>query len=215
MTKFKSIGRLALIICLIVSLAICPLFMGGAAIAHADETTEQETPVTGEIEGAADKADEADGNGLQDLVEGFLAQLKAKYGDDYEKYYNAILEEWGSVEEYLLSLVDDGTIPDVAANGWKAFVKWLGEYAPIWASILAVIFLIIVIVLGRKALNRVAGFVSLSSGKFKTLFAELNKMESAMIAQNHALEKLLGENERYAEQREELEKTVEEIKDVK
>lgn len=211
MTKFKSIGRLALIICLIVSLAICPLFMGGAAIVHADEQTEQETPVTGEIEGGADKADEPEGNGLQSLVDGFLAQLKEKYGDDYETYYNAILEEWGSVEAYLLSLVDDGTIPDAAANGWKAFVKWLGDYAPIWGSILAVIALIIVIVLGRKALKRVAGFVTISGGKFRTLFSCVNKMYQADLAEMQALIKLLGENERFAEEREELQKAIEEI----
>lgn len=211
MTKFKSIGRLALIVCLVVCLAACTLFMGGAAIVYADEETGQETPVTDGIEGSADKVDEPDGNGLQDLVEGFLAQLKEKYGDDYENYYNAILAEWGSVEAYLLSLVDNGTVPDVAASGWKAFVNWLGEYAPIWGSILAVIAVIIIIVLGKKALNRVAAFVTLSGGKFKTIFLSINKLYQADIAEMQALVKLLGENDRFAEERKELKKAIEEI----
>lgn len=211
MSKIKSIGRLALIICLIVCLAVGTLCMGGAAVVHADEPTEQETPAMGEIEGDADKADESEDNGSQSLVDGFLAQLKEKYGDEYETYYNAIIAEWGSIEAYLLSLADDGIIPDAAADGWKAFVHWLGEYWPIWATILAIIFLIIVIALGRKALNRVAAFVKLSGGKFKTLFSCVNKMYQADLAEMQALIKLLGENERFAEERKELQKAIEEI----
>ena len=63
MTKFKSFGRLALIVCLVVCLAVCPLFMGGAVIVYADEEIGQETPVTDEIEGDADKTDEPYKNG--------------------------------------------------------------------------------------------------------------------------------------------------------
>lgn len=208
MSKLKKFSKLLLIVSLILCGMIGILFMGGAALAEAAET-----PVTDEIGGENDKADEKGDNDLQVLVDGFLAGLKEKYGDKYETYYNTILEEWGSVEAYLLSLAENGTIPDVAADGWTKFVKWLGEYAPIWGSVLAVTALIIVIMFGKKALKKVTGFVTNTGSKFKTLFAELNKMENVQIAQNRALEKLLGENQRYAEQRQDLEKTVEEIKD--
>lgn len=207
MSKIKKFSKLLLIVSLILCCAIGVLFMGGAALAE-----DAETHVTDEIGGEEDKADEYD-NGLQDLVDDFLAGLKEKYGDEYETYYNAILAEWGSIEAYLLSLAENGTIPDVATDGWTKFVKWLGEYAPIWGSVLAVTALIIVIMFGKKALKKVTGFVTNTGSKFKTLFAELNKMENVQIAQNRALEKLLGENERYAEQRQDLVKTVEEIKD--
>lgn len=208
MSKIKKFSKLLLIVSLILCCAIGVLFMGGASLADGSET-----PSADEITSEVDNSDEAEENGLQDLIDSFLVQLKEKYGDDYERYYNAILEEWGSIEAYLLSLAENGTISDVAADGWSKFVKWLGEYAPIWGSVLAVTALIIVIMFGKKALKKVTGFVTNTGSKFKTLFAELNKMENVQIAQNRALEKLLGENQRYAEQRQDLEKTVEEIKD--
>lgn len=205
MSKIKSIGRLALIICLIVCLAVGTFCMGGAAVVHADEPTEQETPVTSEIEGDADKADESEYNGSQSLVDGFLAQLKEKYGDEYETYYNAIIAEWGSIEAYLLSLADDGIIPDVAADGWKAFVHWMGENAPIWAPILALIILIVVIIIFRKKIKLLMSFV-------KLLFVRpTNKIFKALIAQNQALILLLGNGERSAEAREALTESIEEM----
>lgn len=149
---------------------------------------------------------------LKTLVDGFLAQLKAKYGEDYETYYNAIIGQWGSVEEYLLSLVTEDT-PDAVANGWTVFVKWLGEYSPVWGSIFAVVAVIIVVLLGKKALNKVTGFVTGTGGKFKTLFTEVNKIDAALSAQSKALVKLLGENERFKEERDALQKTAGEITD--
>lgn len=205
MHKVKKFNQLLVAISLIVCGLLCALFMGNAAtVTYADEGT-QETPAEGEL--TADG--ETDGNGLKSLVDGFLAQLKAKYGDDYETYYNAILEKWGSVEEYLLSLAEES--PDTAESGWTAFVKWLGEYAPIWGSILAIAVVIIVIVLGKKALNKIAGWVTGTGGKFKIVFNSINKMYKADVAEMKALVKLLGENERFAEERKALEESIREI----
>lgn len=205
MLKIKRFNRLFIIISLVVCGLLCALFMGNAAtVTYADEGA-QETPAEGELPAE----EETDGSGLKSLVDGFIAQLKAKYGDDYETYYNAILAEWGSVEEYLLSLADDS--PDAAASGWTSFVKWLGEYAPIWGSILAVVALIIVIVFGKKALNKVAGWATGTGGKFKTVFKSINKMYKADVAEMKALVKLLGENPRFEEERKALEESVKEI----
>lgn len=205
MLKIKRFNRLFIIVSLVVFGLLCALFMGNAAtVTYADEGT-QGTPAEGELPAE----EETDGNGLKSLVDGFIAQLKAKYGDDYETYYNAILSEWGSVEEYLLSLADDS--PDAAASGWTSFVKWLGEYAPIWGSILAVAALIIMIVLGKKALNKVAGWATGTGGKFKTVFKSINKMYNADIAEMKALLKLLGENPRFEEEKKALEESIKEI----
>lgn len=175
-------------------------------------------PFTGNVRAnaAENGAEPTDDGGseedLKTLVDGFLAQLKAKYGEDYETYYNAILSDWGSIEEYLLSLVNEDT-PDKTAQGWTAFVKWLGEYSPVWASILAVALVIVVIVCGKKALKKVAEFATGTSGKMKTLFAEINKIDAAQAAQNSALLKLLGENNRFKEERDALEKSAEDLKE--
>lgn len=205
MLKVKRFNRLFIIVSLVVCGLLCALFMGNAAnVTYADEGA-QETPVEGKLPAE----EETDDSGLKSLIDGFIAQLKAKYGENYETYYNAILAEWGSVEEYLLSLAGDS--PDAAANGWTAFVKWLGEYAPIWGSILAVVALIIVIVFGKKALNKVAGWATGTSGKFKTVFTSINKMYKADVAEMKALVKLLGENPRFEEEKKALEESIKEI----
>ena len=108
-----------------------------------------------------------------------------------------------------MSLADDS--PDAAASGWTSFVKWLGEYAPIWGSVLAVAALIIVIVLGKKALNKVAGWATGTGGKFKIVFKSINKMYKADIAEMKALIKLLGENPRFEEEKKALEDSIKEI----
>lgn len=197
MTKQKRFTVLIALVSVIALLFSCLCGMGNAVRVSAEEAPQEE--VTDEE------------NELKTLVNGFLAQLKAKYGEEYETYYNAILAEWGSVEEYLLSLVNDDT-PDAAANGWTRFVKWLGEYSPIWASILAVAAVIIIIVCGKKALGKVANWVTGTGGKFKTVFNSINKLYAAQNAQSEALIKLLGENEKFKNERAALQSSVEEIK---
>lgn len=205
MLKIKKFNRLWIIVSLAVCGLFCMLFMGNAATATYADEGPQETPVEDELPAE----EETDGNGLKSLVDGFIARLKAKCGDDYETYYNAILAEWGSVEEYLLSLA--GEPDDAAASGWTAFVKWLGEYAPIWGSILAVTVLLIVIVLGKKALNKVAGWATGTGGKFKIVFKSINKMYKADVAEMRALVKLLGENPRFEDEKKALEESIKEI----
>ncbi|MCI8499277.1 MAG: hypothetical protein HFE28_01515 [Clostridia bacterium] len=199
----KKILKLIFAVCMAACFLLFPMFMGNAP-ASAEEVAEP--PVTDETTDETETVED----GLKALVDGFLAQLKAKYGDDYETYYNAIITQWGSVEEYLLSLVTEDT-PDAVANGWTAFVKWLGEYSPVWGSIFAVVAVIIVVLLGKKALNKVTGFVMGTGSKFKTLFSEINKIDAALSAQSKALVKLLGENEKFKEERENLEKTAGDI----
>lgn len=209
MKKLKVCGRLLAMLALIVCLFLVLPVMGNAATVSAEETTSEEgaeTPVTPEEETDG----EIDDSGLQALVDGFLAQLKARYGEDYETYYNAILAEWGSVEQYLLSLIDENT-PDAVARGWTAFVKWLSDYAPIWGSALAIVAVIIVILFGKKALNKVVEWITGMNTKFKTIVSAFNTLYASEKAQNEALVKLLGENERFADERKALEEANGEI----
>ena len=97
------------------------------------------------------------------------------------------------MEQYLLSLVPEDS-PDVVKDGWQEFVSWLGEYSPIWGSILAAVLVIIVIVFGKKALNALKNF-------FLSLFRSKNKEYQALTAQNEALLALLGENPKFEENR--------------
>lgn len=202
MKKLKVCGRLLATLALFVCLFLVLPVMGNAATVSAEETTSgegAETPVTPEEETEGETGD----GWLQTLVDGFLVQLKARYGEDYETYYNAILAEWGSVEEYLLSLIDENT-PDAVARGGAAFVKWLSDYAPIWGSALAIVAVIIVALFGEKLITGM-------NKKFKTIVSAFNTLYTSEKAQNEALVKLLGENERFAEERKALEEANREI----
>lgn len=188
MYRLKFIGKLIVLAVIAILFFACSMVGMGNAVADAEEEVQTEE---------TEKDEES-------LVSGFLGQLKDKYGEDYEVYYNAILNEWGSVEAYLLSLADGENIPDVAADGWKQFIGWLGEYSPIWGSILAVVCLIIVILFGKVALKKVKQAVVAIADKFKTLFKSVNKQYGIMKAQNDALLALLGENPKYEEKRKAL-----------
>lgn len=159
------------------------------------EETVQEAPVEPQepSDGQDGETDDGAQSGLQTLVDGFITQLKDKYGDQWQQYYDAIIAEWGTVEQYLLSLVPEDS-PDVVKDGWQEAVSWLGEYSPIWGSILAAVLVIIVIVFGKKALNALKNF-------FLSLFRSKNKEYQALTAQNEALLALLGENPKFEENR--------------
>ena len=184
---------------IVVFLAAVLLLFGLSAtcvyVAACAEETVQEAPVEPRepSDGQDGETDDGAQSGLQTLVDGFITQLKDKYGDQWQQYYDAIIAEWGTVEQYLLSLVPEDS-PDVVKDGWQEAVSWLGEYSPIWGSILAAVLVIIVIVFGKKALNALKNF-------FLSLFRSKNKEYQALTAQNEALLALLGENPKFEENR--------------
>lgn len=190
--KLKHYGRLSMLVVLAVCLFACALFMGNSSVSASAEEAETET-------------------NEETLTDELIARLKEKYGEDYELYYNTIIKQWGSAEEYLLSLAENGTVPDVAADGWAKFVTWLGTYSPVWGSILAVIALVIAMLFGKKVMNRVAQWNAGTGTKFKSVVSAFNTLYQTSKAQNAALIKLLGENERFAEERKALEKATEEL----
>lgn len=199
---------------IVVFLAAVLLLFGISAscvyVAASAEETAQETPVDGqeppveEEQGQPDETpQEGEESGLHALIDGFIAQLQARYGDQWQQYYDRIIADWGTVEQYLLSLVPEDS-PDVVKSGWEEFVSWLGEYSPVWASILAAILVIIVVVFGKKALTAIKNF-------FVSLFKSKNKEYQALTAQNEALLALLGENPKFEERRAALKASNEEM----
>lgn len=201
MKRLKSLGFVLILAVIAIALLTATAF-GAREVAFAAESEETVTPT--------EPTEEGD-NALQALAEKFIAELKEKYGEDYETYYNAILEEWGSIEEYLFSLIPENA-PDAAADGWKAFVAWLGEYSPVWGSVLAVGLVIVVIVFGKKALGKIAEWVTSAGKKFKAVFASVNKLYQSNIATGEAMIKLLGENPKFSETKAEIQKAIDEMK---
>lgn len=196
MSKIKTV--------IVVLLAAIILFIGAGAttITFADTApTEQTETVNPDIS--------SDESGLDELVAQFTKYLKQKYGEEYDYYYNKIIEQWGSVEAYLLSL--GGEMPEEYQSDWQKFIDWLGEYSVIWAPALAVAIVIIVAVIGKKQFNKIVERAV--NGRLSPIINELNMQSDATVAILRAQKALMGANERFAEYVKELTAAEKELKD--
>lgn len=200
MTRLKNASKyiltLILMVALLVGVVLCVGNTAGKVSAETVETNEE-----------TEQSEEAKEN---TLVIDFIARLKERYGDDYLYYYNAILEKWGSVEQYLLACVDE-TTPDIVADGWTSFINWLDKYAVIWAPVFAVILVVIAALVGKKYIKKAYEYIKARKKETTTIFGAINKMYKAHIAEMQTLQSLLGDNERFADKREALEAAREEI----
>lgn len=159
--------------------------------------TEEETPAT-------PPAETEENTAIENLAANFVDWLKSTFGADYEYYYNQIIENWGSIENYLLQFGQEN-IPEQYQTGWEEFIGWLSDNAPVWASILAIAIIIIVWLVGKKVFTSIVKKVV--DSKTSALATELNKQSEAMIATNRALSALLGKGEKFSENVKELDET--------
>lgn len=169
------------------------LFATAATTVYADDS--EDTRIETEL---PDETETENGSGL---IEQFKAMLKDRYGADYEFYYNQIIENWGSVEAYLLSL--GGNLPEEYKTAWDKFVGWLGEYSVIWAPALAVVIVIIVAIVGKKQFNKIVERIV--NKKLMPIARELNNQSRATVAMLKAQRSILPQTEKYTATREELE----------
>ena len=175
----------------IVFLAAVLLLFGLSAtcvyVAACAEETVQEAPVEPQ-----DPSDGQDGETDDGAQSGLQTQ-----------YYDAIIAEWGTVEQYLLSLVPEDA-PDVVKDGWTSFVDWTRENWVVLAAIGATVCVIIIIVFGKKIFDAVKKF-------FLSVFRSTNKQYKVLLAQNNAIFALLGDNPKFEEQRAALKSANEEM----
>lgn len=142
------------------------------------------------------------------LVEKFTAYLKDKYGAEYEQIYNGIIEQWGSIEAYLVQFGEE-YIPEEFNAGWSDFVEWLGVNAPIWATALALACVIFIAVFGKKAFDKMVK--KIVDTKVNVLSAELNKQSAAISAQMKALKTIMPTTEKGAAAVQELDEKEKEL----
>lgn len=196
--KLKRILIISLIIVLLFSIAISPLAVSAAlADDGQDVVTEQVEDNT-----------LTETNGIEEVSEGFVGYLKERYGEDYQYYYDKIIENWGSVEAYLLSFGE--RLPEEHRTTWQNFVGWLTEYSAVWAPAFAVIALIIAAVIGKKQFNKLVDRIV--NAKLQPIVGELNKQSSATVSIIHAQKALLGSGDRFADSVKELEESEKELK---
>ena len=142
------------------------------------------------------------------LVDKFTAYLKEKYGAEYDAIYNGIIEQWGSIEAYLLQFGEE-YIPEEYNAGWNAFIEWLSVNAPIWAPALALACIIFIAVFGKKSFNKIVQ--KIVDTKVNLLSDELNKQSAALSAQMKALKMIMPTNEKCAAAVQELEEKEKEL----
>lgn len=206
MKRIRAILLLPLMVTLIIFMCTA---MTVSAFAEETETIQKQSTLPENIakgkeideEGAKDKAD------IDAIAEQFTAYLKEEYGADYEFYYNQIIEQWGSIEGYLLALGEK--IPDKYRSSWDKVVGWLGEYSVIWAPAFALAIVIIVAVIGKKQANAVVE--KIVEGKLSPIVQELNLQSNATLSLIHAEEALLGKSDRFIETVKELEESEKEL----
>lgn len=146
-----------------------------------------------------------------DAVQQFIDGLKEQYGNDWTTYYNAILAQWGTVENYLMSLLPEDS-PDVVKDAWLAFVAWTRDNWVILAAIGATIASAVGVIVYVFTKKRAKAFMlSAYDDKFAKLYEEYNKQSAAIKAQNAALIALTGANPKYKETRAALQKTGDEL----
>ena len=167
--------------------------------ATAPPTTEEPTEEDTDTDTAFDMAA---------LVEKFTAYLKDKYGAEYEQIYNGIIEQWGSIEAYLVQFGEE-YIPEEFNAGWNDFLKIAGETSPVWATILAIIGVIILVIVGKKAFNAIVK--KIVDAKVSVLSAELNKQSAAISAQMKALKTIMPTTEKGAAAVQELDEKEKEL----
>lgn len=210
MTKIKT-----LIVTLLAATLLVFMCAGGAFYALADDGEATEPPAQQQTEdtteppkNAVDPDISTDESSLNTLIVQFTEYLKTKYGADYEFYYNNIIEQWGSIEAYLLSFGEK--LPEEHRSGWQKFIGWLTEYSPVWAPVFAVILVIFGGVIGKKQLNKLVE--RLVNSKLSPLVRELNLQSNATAAMLNAQKALLGGNERFVETVAEIDKAEKELK---
>ena len=146
-----------------------------------------------------------------DAVQQFIDGLKEQYGNNWTTYYNAILAQWGTVENYLMSLLPEDS-PDVVKDAWLAFVAWTRDNWVILAAIGATIASAVGVIVYVFTKKRAKAFMlSAYDDKFAKIYEEYNKQSAAIKAQNAALIALTGANPKYEETRAALQKTGDEL----
>ena len=191
--KIKKTFIAIVLIAVLMALMLCPVALNTAS---ADDGVETETVQT------VDR-----GEGIEHIADTFIEYLKERYGDDYEHYYTQIIENWGSVEAYLLTFGEK--LPEKRKTSWQKFVGWLREYASVWAPPFAVAMVIIVALIGKKHFDKI--IERIVNAKLKPIVGELNKQSKATVSILHSQKALLGSVPKFTDNVKELEESEKEL----
>lgn len=186
--------RAILIVALVVvfTLAVCLFCSQTVYTASADTGTAEITAENAENEPTTPETD-TDGslteNGTETITDSVRAYLQAIYGNDYEKYYNKIIENWGSVEKFLLNASEN--LPDEYRYKATELLTTVNAYIGVGADAVLLLCVSAYIIYRARKNKKI-------NADLKTLKAGDNQIETAQLAiiqsqkaQSAALQKLL------------------------
>lgn len=150
-----------------------------------EEPTEQTPPE--ESEEVTDETPEA--TEPESLTDSIIAYLKDVYGDDYQKYYDKIIEHWGSLEEYILNAAD--SLPEEFKYNVQQITAAVNTYIGVAANGLLLICAGIYIISRRKKNKKInADLEALKAAQNQTATANIAIIQ-AQKAQNEAFKALM------------------------
>ncbi len=217
--KLKTVLIVALVV--VFTLAVCLFCSQTAYAASADTETAEITTQNAENEPTTPETN-TDGslteNDTETVSDSVRAYLQSIYGDDYEKYYNQIVENWGSVEKFLLNASEN--LPDEYRYKATELLTTVNAYIGVGADAILLICVGAYIIYRAKKNKKI-------TADLKTLKAGDNQIETAQLAiiqsqkaQSAALQKLLpgekfeGEVTELAESDKALDRAAEEVKKI-
>lgn len=180
-----------------------------------EPVTEPENTPTEPEEPTGEEIPDTTVESAESLSATFVEWLKAEYGEDYEYYYNLIIEKWGSVEAYLTQFGEENLTGE-QQEWWSEFLAVLGETSPVWASALAVLLVAVGLIVGKKIVaaileKAVNAKVEAVQNTQSQQSEELNKQSAAIIATAKGINALLGSSDKFSAEREEIAKTTESL----
>lgn len=184
---------------------------GGVMIASAEEVSDPapQTEITDEEQGEPPAAEPEEPEQTDEQIgEDFVEWLKATFGSDYEYYYNQIIENWGSIEDYLTQFGEEN-LPEGFNAGLQKVLDWLDEYVAIWAPVLAIVVIVAYYLIKKRSTRKTIEKVV--DSKMTVLSDELNKQSKAIMAIGRGQTALLGKNARFADTVKEIEDTEKEL----
>lgn len=173
-------------------LLVCLFYSQTTFAASADTGTAEITAENAENEPTTPETD-TDGslteNSAETITDSVRAYLQSIYGDDYEKYYNQIIENWGSVEKFLLNASEN--LPEEYRYKATELLTTINAYIGVGADAILLLCVSIYIVYRAKKNKKI-------NADLTTLKAQDNQIEVAQLAiiksqkaQSAALQKLL------------------------
>lgn len=199
--KFNVILILALLTVFILGAFFCSrqsVYVASAEEVQSVSENAENQPVEGENV-SGEQTDEPTSGGVSDSVREYLMSV---YGAEWETHYNQIIEQWGSIEKYLLSASEN--LPDEYKYKAQELIINAGGYVPIIAyGILIIVAIAITIYQWCKNKKLKDDLNSVKAGQNQELEGELAIMNGLKAL--FTVFKELTPGEQFIESRKKLE----------